>query len=149
MAGYINVTVVGTLGRDPEIRATPSGKKIATFSVAVDQGYGENKTTEWVNLQCWDKLADLAEKFLKKGKTIAASGTLKTSSWDDKQTGVKRYKTEIVARDITFMDTRSSDGGQQRSNTTQPRQQAAPQARTPAYEHANDDPFGTEEEIPF
>ena len=147
MSGYINVTVVGSLGRDPEIRATPSGKKIATFSVAVDQGYGDNKTTEWVNIQCWDKQAEFAEKYLKKGKTIAASGTLRTSSWDDKQTGQKRYKTEVVARDIQFMDTRSSEGGgQQRSNATQPRQQAAPQARAQA------DPFETEisdDDIPF
>ena len=68
MSGYINVTVVGSLGKDPEIRSTGSGKKVASFSVAVDQGYGESKKTEWVNIIAWEKLADLAEKFLKKAR---------------------------------------------------------------------------------
>jgi single-strand DNA-binding protein len=147
MSGYINVTVVGTLGQDPTIRATGSGKRVASFSVAVDQGFGDSKKTEWVNVICWEKLAELTEKFLKKGKTIALSGTLQTSSWDDKASGQKRYKTEVVARDITFMDTRSSGEGQQRSGTTQPRQQAAPQVRAQA--SVQDDPFETGEEIPF
>ena len=143
MSGYCSVVVVGNLGKDPEIRATGSGKKVASFSLAVDQGFGDSKRTEWVPIIAWEKLAEFAEKYLKKGKTVALSGTLQTSSWEDKASGQKRYKTEVVARDITFMDTRSSEGGQQRSNTTQPRQQAAPQARTATYEHANDDPFGT------
>ena len=65
MSGYINVTVVGNLGKDPEIRSTPSGKRVASFSIAVDQGYGENKKTEWVNVICWEKLAELSEKYLK------------------------------------------------------------------------------------
>ena len=152
MSGYINVTVVGTLGRDPEIRAIPSGKKIATFSVAVDQGYGDSKTTEWVNIQCWEKLAELAEKFLKKGKTIAASGTLKTSSWDDKQTGQKRYKTEVVARDITFMDTGGSKSGGERQERSAPapqtRQQAAPPTRASAEPNSWGDDI-PDEDIPF
>lgn len=131
MSGYINITVVGNLGRDPEIKATPSGKRLASFSVAVDQGYGDKKSTEWVNIVAWDKLADLSEKYLKKGKTIALSGTLQTRSWENKE-GAKQYRTEVVARDITFMDTRSSEGGQQRQNTAQPRQQAEPQARATA-----------------
>lgn len=132
MSGYCSVVVVGNLGKDPDIRATGSGKKVANFSLAVDQGFGDNKRTEWVNIVAFDKLAELAEKYLKKGKTVALSGTLQTSSWDDKTSGQKRYKTEVVARDITFMDTRSSEGGQQRQNTAQPRQQAEPQARATA-----------------
>ena len=141
MSGYCSVVVVGNLGKDPEIRSTGSGKKVASFSLAVDQGYGENKKTEWINIIAWEKLAELTEKYLKKGKTVALSGTLQTSSWDDRESGQKRYKTEVVARDITFMDTRSSEGGQSRQNTTQPRQQVAPQARATAQ---SDDPFGDE-----
>ena len=147
-SGYINVTVVGNLGKDPEIRSTGSGKKVASFSVAVDQGFGESKKTEWVNIIAWEKLAELAEKYLKKGKTIALSGTLQTSSWDDKQAGTKRYKTEVVARDITFMDTRSEGGTRQERATPPPRQQAAPPARTVSAP-ANDDPDPFGEGEPF
>ena len=142
MSGYCSVVVVGNLGKDPEIRSTGSGKKVASFSLAVDQGYGDNKKTEWVNIIAWEKLAELAEKFLKRGKTVALSGYLQTSSWDDKQSGQKRYKTEVVARDITFMDSGSrSDGGTRQAPA--PRQQAAPQTRStePA---GHDDPFGEE-----
>jgi single-strand DNA-binding protein len=146
MSGYINVTVIGTLGKDPELRSTGSGKRVASFSVAVDQGYGENKKTEWVNIIAWEKLAELAEKYLKKGKTIAVSGTLQTSSWEDKATGQKRYKTEVVARDITFMDS-GSGSRQERAPATQPvRQQTAPPARSTV--PVNEDPFG-EDEPPF
>jgi single-strand DNA-binding protein len=145
MSGYCSVVVVGNLGKEPEIRSTGSGKKVASFSVAVDQGFGDSKKTEWVNIIAWEKLAEFAEKYLKKGKTIALSGTLQTSSWEDKASGQKRYKTEVVARDITFMDTRSSEGGQSRSNTAQPRQQAAPQARAEAMA----DPFIDPDDIPF
>ena len=147
MNGYCSVVVVGNLGKDPEIRSTSGGTKVATFSVAVDQGFGDKKKTEWINILCFDKLAELAEKYLRKGKTIALSGTLQTSSWPDKQTGATRYKTEILARDITFMDTRSSGDSQQRSGTTQPRQQAAPQTRATAPTETawNDD----NDDIPF
>lgn len=143
MSGYINVTVVGVLGKDPELRSSASGKKIATFSVAVDQGFGDNKKTEWVNIVCFDKLADLSERFLKKGKQVALSGTLQTSSWDDKQTGQKRYRTEIIARDLTFMDS----GSRNTSQTPAPRQQAAPAPRASA--PANDDNPFEDDPIPF
>ena len=149
MSGYCNVTLVGGLGRDPEIRSTPSGKKVASFSVAVDQGFGDNKRTEWVNVIAWEKLAELAEKYLKKGKQVALSGTLQTSSWDDKTSGQKKYKTEVVARDITFMD---SGGSRDESRPTRqeratpaPRTQAAPTPRTTIPESG--DPF--DDDIPF
>jgi single-strand DNA-binding protein len=144
--GYINITVVGNLGKDPEIRSTGSGKKVASFSVAVDQGFGDNKRTEWVNIIAWEKLAELTEKYLKKGKTIALSGTLQTSSWDDKQSGQKKYKTEVVARDITFLDTRSDSGTRQERSAPATRQQAAPPARSTA---PADDGFGSDDDIPF
>jgi single-strand DNA-binding protein len=156
-AGYINVTVVGTIGKDPEIRSTGSGKKVANFSVAVDQGFGDSKKTEWVNILCWEKLAELAEKYLKKGKVIALSGTLQTSSWDDKQSGQKRYKTEVVARDITFMDSGSSGGGSPRQERSAPapqtRQAPAPSTRGPApadtSNSTNDWDESAADDIPF
>ena len=149
MAGYTNVTVVGTLGRDPDIRATSSGKRVANFSVAVDQGFGENKKTEWVNVVVFDKLADLSEKYLKKGKQIALSGSLQTSSWDDKKTGEKKYKTEVVARDITFLDSpggKTNDAPRQERQAPAPRQQVAPTPRVAAADNPFDD---DDSEIPF
>lgn len=151
--GYINVTAVGNLGKDPEVRATGSGVKVATFSIAVDQGYGDKARTEWVNVLCFDKLAELAEKYLKKGKGIALSGTLQTSSWEDKQSGQKRYKTEVVARDIVFMDSGGSgSGGGQKQERTQAapatRQQDPPASRQQS--QPAPDPWGDEEsDIPF
>ena len=143
MSGYCNVTLVGGLGQDPTVRSTPSGKRVASFSVAVDQGFGENKKTEWVNVIAWEKLADLTERFLKKGKQVALSGTLQTSSWDDKATGQKKYKTEVVARDITFMDGGSrSEAPTRQAAAPQTRQQAAPPTRV-----AEPDPF--DESEPF
>ena len=145
MSGYCSVVVVGNLGKDPEIRSTGSGKKVASFSLAVDQGYGDNKKTEWVNCLAWEKLAELTERFLKRGKTVALSGYLQTSSWEDKQSGQKRYKTEVVARDITFMDSGSrSDGGTRQAPA--PRQQAAPQARATA---PAEDAFISDDDLPF
>ena len=145
--GYINVTVIGSLGKDPEIRSTGSGKKVANFTVAVDQVFGDSKKTEWVNVLAWEKLADLAEKFLKKGKQVALSGTLQTSSWEDKATGQKKYKTEVVARDITIMGSASPKAERQsqtRSESVPPtRTQSAPETRSAV----SDDPFG--EEDPF
>ena len=148
MSGYCSVVVVGNLGKDPEIRSTGSGKKVASFSLAVDQGYGDNKKTEWVNIIAWEKLAELAEKFLKRGKTVALSGYLQTSSWEDKQSGQKRYKTEVVARDITFLDSGTRSGGDNasRATTQAPRQQAAPQARATA---PAEDAFISDDDLPF
>ena len=152
--GYINVTAVGNLGKDPESRSTPSGTKVATFSLAVTQGYGDKEKTEWLNVLCFDRLAEFAEKYLKKGKGIALSGTLQTSSWEDKQTGQKRYKTEVVARDLTFMDSGSGSGSGQKQERTQTpqstRQQAPPASRQQS--QPAPDPWGDDvqdDDIPF
>jgi len=139
VSGYINVTVVGSLGRDPEVKSTPTGKKVANFSVAVDQGFGDAKKTEWVNIVVWEKLAELTERFLKKGKTVALSGTLQTRSWE--KDGVKQYRTEVVARDLTFLDSGSKSEGT-RTNAPATRQQTTPAPRAAA--PASDDPFGDE-----
>lgn len=144
MAGYVNVTVVGGLGKDPDIRSTQSGKRIANFSVAVDQGWGESKKTEWISVVCFqEKLVELVEKYLKKGKQVALSGTLQTSSWEDKTSGQKKYKTEVVARDITFMDSGSSSS----RTTTAPRAETVPQTRST--QPVSDNPFDQDDSIPF
>lgn len=146
--GFSFVVVGGGLGRDPEIRSTQSGKKIASFSVAVEEGFGEKSSTNWYDIVAWEPLADFVEKYLKKGKQVIVSGSLQTRSWDDKSTGAKRTKTEIVAKDIKFGDDGKSGGSGQpaRAAAAPParRETAAPERRETV---ASEDPFG--EEDPF
>jgi single-strand DNA-binding protein len=113
MAGINKVILVGNLGKDPEIRTLESGTKVANFSLATTESY-KDKTgnrvdqTEWHNIAVWRGLADVAEKYLKKGQQIYLEGRIRTRSWDDKD-GVKRYTTEIVADTFTMLGVKKSD----------------------------------------
>ena len=146
--GFSFAQVGGTLGRDPESRSTSGGTKVVNFSVAVEKGFGEKASTSWFNIIAFDKNAEFAEKYLKKGKPVVISGDLQVRSWDDKQTGQKRTATEIVAYKIDFADSGTRSGGDNTSRTaTQaPRQQAAPQARATA---PAEDAFISDDDIPF
>jgi single-strand DNA-binding protein len=116
MAGLNKVMIIGNLGRDPEMRYTPSGSPVTSFSVAVTRKWnsrdGESREeTEWFNVNCWDKLAEIANQYLTKGKQVYIEGRLRTHSWDDKQTGEKKYRTEVVATDMTMLGQRGDSGG--------------------------------------
>jgi single-strand DNA-binding protein len=140
--GFSAAQVRGTLGRDPESRATSSGTKVVNFSLAVERGYGDRAITDWRAIVCWGPLAEFAEKYLKKGKSVYVTGELQDRSWDDKQTGAKRTVTEIRADRIEFADGgESKTGGAATRTAAAPatRQQAAPPARTVSAP-ANDDP---------
>lgn len=150
--GFSAAQIKGTLGRDPEIRAIPSGARVANFSVAVERGFGDKAQTDWHNVVVWrEDLLAFVDKFLKKGKAVYVAGELQVRSWDDKQTGAKRTVTEIRADRIEFAD----DGGGSKSGSAprqersalapQTRQQAAPQTRAAATEN----PFEDDSEIPF
>ena len=98
------VQLIGNLGNAPEVKTTESGKKLAKFSVATNESYrnanGEKVTeTTWHNLVAWGKVADIAEKYLTKGKEVAIEGKLINNSYTDKD-GVKRYSTEIQVNEI-------------------------------------------------
>jgi single-strand DNA-binding protein len=143
--GFSYAQIGGTLGKDPESRATPGGVKVVNFSLAVEKGFGEKTRTDWHNIVAFDKNAEFAEKYLKKGKSVMVTGDLQVKSWEDKQTGQKRTATEIVAHKIDFMDSgvaRTGEGSTRPAPT--PRQQAAPQPRAVA-----EDPFITDDDIPF
>jgi single-strand DNA-binding protein len=110
MSGVNKVILLGNLGKDPEIRNLESGAKVATFSLATNRSYkGQDgkriEETEWHNIVLWGSLADLAEKFLTKGRQVFIEGRIKTRQWDDKE-GVKRYTTEIVGENMTFVGQR-------------------------------------------
>lgn len=102
MAGLNRIEVIGRLGRDPETRYTGSGKPVSNFSVAVDDGYGEKKHTEWFAIVAWDKKAEFAQKVLQKGSLVHIAGPGRTREWQDKQ-GSKRSKFEVNALEIILL----------------------------------------------
>ena len=112
--GYNVCTFVGNLGRDPEIRYTQSGKAVCNFSIAVSDKVGGEDRTEWVNIVCWEKLAEICNQYLHKGKQVLISGRMQTRKWQDKE-GNDRYTTEIVAFTMQMLGSKSDNqqgGGQ-------------------------------------
>lgn len=102
-----NVQLIGNLGGKPEITTLESGKKLAKFSLAVNETFknaqGDKvEKTDWLNIICWNKTAELAEMFLDKGKQVALSGKISTRNYDDKN-GNKRYITEIICNELIFL----------------------------------------------
>jgi len=109
------VILVGRLGKDPEIRSTPGGKSVAKFTVATDEKFtdrnGEKQErTEWHNIAAWDRLGEICGQYLKKGKLVYIEGSLRTESWDDKESGQKKYRTEIIAREMKMLDRKGDEG---------------------------------------
>jgi single-strand DNA-binding protein len=123
MAKSVNkVILIGNLGKDPEVKYTPAGVAVAKFSLATNERYKDKEgqwqdRTEWHNIVAWQRLAEIAGEYLKKGRTVYIEGRLQTSSWDDKETGQKKYKTEIVAHDLVLLGGREAgdDGGRTRT----------------------------------
>ena len=110
------VILVGRLGKDPEIRSTPNGNTVAKFTVATDERFtdksGEKQErTEWHNITAWGKLAEICGQYLRKGKLVYIEGSIRTDSWDDKETGQKRYRTDIIANQMQMLDRKGDEGG--------------------------------------
>ncbi|MDG2369422.1 MAG: single-stranded DNA-binding protein [Flavobacteriales bacterium] len=131
MSSSVNkVILIGNLGKDPEVRHLESGVGVANFSIATSENYKDRKTgervtqTEWHNVVLWRGLADVAEKYLKKGDKIYIEGKLRTRTWQDQQ-GNNRYTTEIVADNLTMLG-KSSD-----KNTTSNESAPVAQQSTP------------------
>lgn len=151
--GFSLAVVEGGLGRDPEIKATPNGTRVANFSLGYDRGFKDNVRTCWINVVAFKEQADLVEKYLKKGKQVRVTGEIDVRSWDDKETGKKRYVTEIVANKIDFVDSGERSGGETQRATRQeravpaPRQQAVPQTRAATGPDSNE--FTDDSDLPF
>ncbi len=106
------VILVGNLGRDPEVRSTPSGQSVATFSLATnrkwrDKDGNRQEQTEWHNIVCWGRQAEIAGQYLTKGRQVFVEGRLQTRSWEDKQSGEKKYKTEVICDNFQMLGQRS------------------------------------------
>ena len=105
------VILIGNLGRDPEVRSTPSGQPVANFTLATsrrwrDKNGQKQEQTEWHTVVCWGKQAEIAGQYLTKGKQIYVEGRLQTRSWDDRNTGEKRYKTEVICENFQMLSQR-------------------------------------------
>lgn len=148
MASLNKATIIGNLGRDPEVRFTADGKPIANFSIATtdkwkDKSTGEQKeATEWHRCVAYDRLAEIVQQYVKKGSSIYVEGSLKTRKWSDKD-GIERYTTEITVQSLQLLGGQQS-GGQ--GVAPAPRTAApAPRAKPAPASTAMDD----DSEIPF
>lgn len=93
--------LMGRLTKDPELRHTGTGKPVATFTVAIDNGYGENKKTDFINCVAWNKTAEFVSKWFAKGQMIVVEGRILTRTWDGAD-GRKNYATEVIASEVHF-----------------------------------------------
>ena len=156
--GVNKVILLGNLGKDPEVKYTQSGMAIARFSLATTErakdkdGNWQDKT-EWHNLVAFGRTAEVAGEYLKKGRTIYIEGALRTSSWDDKESGQKKYKTEVIVNDLVMVGGQrdggegggysGSRGGARSGNNFDQRAPEHEESQAPASETI------TDEDIPF
>ncbi|TNC79560.1 MAG: single-stranded DNA-binding protein [Oleiphilus sp.] len=145
MARGINkVILIGNLGNDPDTRFTAQGSAVTNLSLATDESYKDKNTgqmvpkTEWHRIVLFNRLAEIAKEYLKKGSKVYIEGRLQTRKWQD-QSGQERYTTEIVANDLQMLDSRQGGGYEQNAGAA-PQHQAAPaygqQAPAPQSGHA-------------
>ena len=135
--GLNKVMIIGHLGKDPEMRYTPSGRPVTTYTVAVSRSWnsadGERHTeTEWFNIVAWGNLAEICKQYLTKGQQVYIEGRLQTRRWDDKE-GQKHTSVEIVANEMMMLGDRrdASHGSEEQSASTEV------------------EPAATEDEFPF
>lgn len=138
--GLNKVMVIGHLGRDPEMRYTPSGRPVTTFSVAVSRSWntadGERRTeTEWFNIVAWGNLAEICKQYLHKGQQVYIEGRLQTRRWEDNE-GQKRTSIEVVANEMMML-------GDRRDNSSQSQNQDTGE------EDKDSEPVADEDEFPF
>ena len=117
MAKSVNkVILIGNLGKDPEVKYTPQGTPVAKVTLATNERFKDKSgnwqdRTEWHNVVLWQRLAEIAGEYLKKGSKVYIEGRLQTHSWDDKQTNQKKYMTEVIANDLVLLGGRGEAGG--------------------------------------
>jgi single-strand DNA-binding protein len=152
MAGSVNkVILIGRLGKDPELKYTPSGAPVVNFSLATDESFkdrnGEQQSrTEWHRIVAWGKLAEICGEYLTKGKQIYVEGSIRSREYEDKS-GNKRTVYEIVARQMTMLGSRADS---ERAAADRPAGERAPSERAAsAPPEPAPEPEITDEDIPF
>jgi single-strand DNA-binding protein len=156
MAKSLNkVMLIGNLGKDPEVKYTPSGVPVAKFSIATNESYKDKggewqERTEWHSIVAFQRLAEIVGEYVKKGSKIYVEGRLQTSSWEDKQSGEKKYRTEIVAVSMVLLDRKGADvEGEGRSRSAAANTSGMDQRAPQAAEDVPQDATITDEDIPF
>ena len=142
---FNKVILIGNVGKDPEVRLLETGIAVASFTLATTERYknrnGElQDQTEWHNIVCWRNLAELSEKYIKKGAQIFVEGKIRTRSWAD-QTGAKRYTTEIVADNIRLLDRKGAVTGTPADMPVQAAPVSQPAFTAPVEDASDDLPF--------
>ena len=164
MASVNKVILIGNLGKDPEVKYTPSGMAVARFSLATnertkDKDGNWSDRTEWHNVVLFDRKAEIAGEYLKKGRTVYIEGSIRTNSWDDKETGQKKYKTEIIGSQMVLLGGpreggEGGGGGYSGGRSSGAKSsggfdQSAPEHEAPAPASSTSGPEITDEDIPF
>lgn len=150
------ILLIGNVGGDPDIKYTPSGTAVAKFSLATNESYKDKsgewqERVEWHNIVAWQRLAEIAGEYVHKGKKLFIEGRLQTSSWQDKQNGDKKYRTEIVARNILLLGDGGGNGNGNGNGQAGAQQGHSPRHPAPPREHEVNAYEGgiSDEEIPF
>jgi len=150
--GVNKVILIGNLGKDPEVRYMPSGSAVTNISIATSESWKDKQTgdkqerTEWHNVVFFNRLAEIAGEYLKKGSKVYVEGSLRTRKWQDKNTGQDRYTTEIVANEMQMLDSRGGGDSFQGSGSGSYGKSDVAESRSPAMETAGDD---FDDDIPF
>jgi single-strand DNA-binding protein len=156
MKSVNKVILIGNLGKDPEVKYTQGGMPVAKFTLATNDRFKDKEgnwqdRTEWHNITAFQRLAEIVGEYLKKGGKCYIEGSLRTSSWDDKETGQKKYKTEIIANDLVLLSGR----GEGAADDSGGRSRGASAAGnnfdqgTPEPQHAAASTPISDEDIPF
>ena len=162
MAKSVNkVILIGNLGKDPEVKYTPGGMAIAHLTLATNERYKDKEgtwqdKTEWHNLVAFQRTAEIAGEYLKKGRSVYIEGRLQTRSWDDKETGQKKYRTEIIVNDLVLLGggggREAGEGGGASGGHAGAAKSSGFEQRAPDYEGSQASGGGpeiTDEDIPF
>ena len=159
MASVNKVILIGNLGKDPEVKYTPGGMAVAKFSLATNERHKDkdgnwSDYTEWHNIVLFDRKAEIAGEYLKKGRTVYIEGSIRTNSWDDKETGQKKYRTEIIGNQMVLLGGQREgegggggySGGRSGAKSGGGSEQHAPEHEAPV---SSGGPEITDEDIPF
>ena len=145
MASFNKVILIGNMTADPELKKTPSGVSVTSFSIAVNRRFAKQdgqQQTDFINIVAWRQTAEFVARYFNKGKPILICGQLQTRSWTD-QNGQKRYSTEVVADEATFVESKS--------NSAQTSAPSGEQTSAPSYDgdYGGFEDLSSDDELPF
>lgn len=150
---FNQVILMGNLTRDPELRQTPGGQNVCSFSLALNRSYKGSdgnwqEATDYIDVVAWGPLGERVAQYLSKGRPCLVNGRLQSRSWDDKETGAKRSKVEVVAQDVTFLGGPGEGGGNGGGSAVPAAKPAGKKKDDVVIEDIGDEPINLDD-IPF